>query len=284
MHALNLADIVAGAWQLFWGRRRVWFDLALIPLIWSMLLDMTLLPRPADMAALSGPDGSANPEAGAAAFGFLASALLYLVLSMMVWTMFASAWMRACLGEQPASARPPGLYWSSYDSGVLGAAVRLTLILFAGFAVVMLVLGPSLLGQGLNAGSAMSVAIVALFGVAPMLARSSLILPAASVGQPAAIVDSWRQSSGNALRLLVLLLSLVVVAYLVGFLVAIVLADILRGLFGTPLTIGPRLVLVLVVNLTSFAASAVILAALALCYRRLGGPRLRPVAAEQDDG
>ena len=103
---------------------------------------------------------------------------------------------------------------------MLGAAIRLLLILLAGFALIMVLFGSGAFRSGLTPATALSFAIFALLAMAPLLARSCLILPAAATGQSARLVDSWRGTQGNALRLTFMLTGLVVLGYFVSFLVA----------------------------------------------------------------
>ncbi|MGE0659755.1 MAG: hypothetical protein AB7F36_04305 [Reyranellaceae bacterium] len=272
MRPLNLPAILARAWRQFRDRRGRWFDMAIVPLIWLLALDMMLLPAPAEMAVMT----TGTIERGQA-MSLVGSVLLYMLLSLIVWAMFAAAWLRDCLAASPRSGAVAGLSWSAPESRVLGGAIRLLLMLLAGFMISVMVLGSSALGGGMTPGGALSIGVVALFGMAPLLARSSLILPAAALGEDSSLGRSWRLTQGNALRLLGLLLVLVVAGYVITFLAGSLAGGILRGLFGAPLTIGPRLVLHLAVNLASFAVSAFVLAALAACYRQLSGGALGAV-------
>lgn len=279
MRVLIPQQILAGAWNLVWRQWREWFDRALIPLIWLLALDLLLLPDPSLISGLTAETAQAQ---GGQVMRFLGSVALYMVLSLTIWTMFATAWLRACLGA-PSGTAPAGLSWSRFESGVLGAAIRLLLILFAGFAVIMLLFGSGVFRNGLTPATALSFGIFALLAMAPLLARSCLILPAAATGQSARLADSWRGTKGNALRLTFLLTGLVVLGYFVSFVVASLLGGIFGSVFGSPLSLGPRLVLLLAINLMSLATSAFTLAAVALAYRQLGGgPGLQVVRPSTD--
>ncbi len=276
MRTLVPQHIMSGAWRLVWQQRREWFDRALVPLVWLLALDLFLLPDPSRIAAIT--SGAESDQV----MGFFLSVVLYLVLSLVIWSMFAAAWLRYCLSAGSAPALS-GLSWSRSESGVMGGAIRLVLILFAGFAFIMVLFGSGVFSRGLTASSAMSFAFLALIAMAPILARVSLILPAAATGQPARLVDSWRLTQGNGLRLSFMLTALVILSYFVSFLVAATVGSLLGGILGAPLSLGPRVVVLLVVNLTSLACSALVLAALALAYRQLGGGGgLQVVPQERD--
>jgi len=279
MRPLNVPEILRRAWRLTVQQPRRWFDMAVVPLILLLALDLLLLPDPTALMTMS----AGGPIDQGAATAFLGSVILYFLLSLIVWTMFASAWLQACLDVPAVPGAIPGLSWSKTDSRVLGGVIRLVLILMAGFTISVVVLGSGALGGGMNPGTAMSIGVMAFFGMSPLLARSSLILPAAAAGQNATLGESWRRSQGNALRLLLLLLGLVVGGYVASFVVGGVVAAILRGMFGTPFSVGPRLVLHLAINLASFATGAFILAALASCYRQIAsGTVLRPIDDRRD--
>lgn len=277
MRMLNPQQTLSGAWQLFWGQKRTWFDVAVVPLILLMALDLLLLPDPTPIAGLT--TQTAEAQSGEV-MGFLGSVLLYILLSLAIWAMFAAAWLRLCLGLTPTGI--PGLSFSAIDLRVLGAAIRLLLVLFVGFAVVMIVFGSGVLARGLTSTNAITFAFLALIAMAPILARLSLILPAAATEQSSRFADAWRMSKGNGLRLAFLLTGLVVLCYIANYLLAATIGSLLAGFLGTPLTFGPRLVLLLAINIMSLATSALVLAALALCYRQLSGPGLHVVPQQRD--
>lgn len=277
MRVLNPQQVLSGAWQLFWGQRRAWFDLALVPLVWLLALDVLLLPNPSRIIAMT---TASAPAQGGEILGFMGALLLYLILLLAVWSMFAAAWMRACL-NLPLTAIP-GLSWSVNEMRVLGAAFRLMLLLFAGFALIMILFGSGLLSRGLTPSTVTIFGFLALIAMAPILARSSLILPAAAIGQPARLGDSWRSSKGNGVRLAFLLAAIVLLSYFVMYVLTATAGGLLAGILGTPLSFGPRLVLHLVVNILSLASTAFVLAALSICYRQLTGPGLQVVPQERD--
>jgi hypothetical protein len=277
MRVLIPQQILAGAWQLFWVHKRAWFDLGLVPLIWLLALDLLLLPDASRVLGVTAQNAQAQ---SGEIMGFFGSVLLYMILSLVIWSAFAAAWLRACLNLMPTGI--PGLSWSVTDMRVVGGAIRLILILFAGFALVMILFGSGAFSRGLTPSSAMSFAFLALIAVAPVLARLGLILPAAATGQSARLGDAWRLSKGNGLRLAFLFAALVVLSYVAIYLVTATSSAVLAGILGKPLTFGPRLVLHLIVNLMSLGTSALVLAALALCYRQLSGPGLQVVAQERD--
>jgi hypothetical protein len=277
MRSLNLQQILSGAWQLAWHHKRTWFDLAIVPLIWLLALDLLLVPDVAKIAGLTAQTAQAK---SGDVMSFLGAMLLYLFLSLTVWSMFASAWLRACLNVPLSSI--PGLSWSIADMRVLGAAIRLVLILFMGFVVVMILFGSGAMSRGLTPSNAISFAFLALIAIAPLLARLSLILPAAATGQSARLIDAWRLTAGNGLRLAFMLLALVVLCYLAIYLATSTASALAVGILGAPLTLGPRLVLHLILNVLSLGMSALVLAVVALAYRQLTGPSLQVVPQERD--
>jgi hypothetical protein len=278
MRVLIPQQILAGAWQLFWVHRRAWFDLALVPLIWLLAVDLLLAPDASRILGITAQNAQAQ---SGEIMGFLGSALLHMILSLVIWSAFAAAWLRACLNLMPTGI--PGLSWSATDMRVLGGAIRLVLILFVGFVLVMILFGSGAFSRGLTPSSAISFAFMALIVVAPVLARLGLILPAAATGQSARLGDAWRLSKGNGLRLAFLLAALVVLSYLVIYLVTNTADAVLGGLLGKPLSFGPKLVLHLIHKMVSLGTSALVLAALALCYRQLSGPGLQVVSPQERD-
>ena len=96
MRVLIPQQILSSAWHLVWRQWRSWFDLALIPLIWLLALDLLLLPDPSQITGLTAETAQAK---GGEVISFFGSVVLYMVLSLAIWTTFATAWLRACFGR-----------------------------------------------------------------------------------------------------------------------------------------------------------------------------------------
>jgi hypothetical protein len=274
MRVLNPQLVLIGAWQFFWGYRRAWFDLATIPLIWLVLILLFLRP---DLSAVMGLDLK-DPAAQAVAGRFLGSSILCLAAMIIVWAMFASAWCRFCLGLAPSSSTPTGLSFDSPVRAVAASIIKLFAIHMAISLLVLIFSGTQ--AQTVIAPSGLS--IVALLASAPLLLRSSIITPAAAAGTPLSLGAAWRLTRGNWLRLMIAVGVAAVAAVLCGLFLSLVVGGVAQGLFGAPLSLGPRLVVVLVNALMLLAATAFVLSAVVLCYRQLVGPGLQIVPQERD--
>jgi hypothetical protein len=131
-------------------------------------------------------------------------AMLLVALGLIPYTLFAVTWHRlALLG--PAAAAPPLVPpWRPRHSRFLGFFILVTLI---GYFVV-LPLG--ILVGGLVMASAEEVPTVALVLLVPAVAiamfyltlRLSFVFPAISVDERYGLVESWRHTAGQGLRLL----------------------------------------------------------------------------------
>ena len=106
MRPLNVPEILRRAWRLTVQQPRRWFDMAVVPLILLLALDLLLLPDPTALMTMS----AGGPIDQGAATAFLGSVILYFLLSLIVWTMFAStcqphrAQSPACRGRGPIPA------------------------------------------------------------------------------------------------------------------------------------------------------------------------------------
>lgn len=274
MRVLVPQQILAGGWQLFWQQRRTWFDLAIIPLVWSMLIRLLLAP---DLSAIMALDPQ-DPAVQGIAARLMGSTLLFIAASIVVWAMFASAWMRVCLALPPASAAPAGLSINATVRAVAAGLIKLMLICMAISLVAFMFAGTQ--GQSVRALSGLST--VALLASVPILVRLSMVLPAAAAGTSLGLGGAWRMTRGNWMRLL---FSIGIAA--LGATFASVIADsfliaLVQGIFGSNLSVGPRLVLYLIDGLVAFATTAFLLAIVALCFRQLSGPGLQVVPTQRD--
>jgi len=275
---MNLAvpDIFASALRLSWQQRRALFDIALIPIVFSLIIDMVFEPLLIDSnytVALQ-----ANPVAT------FAGILGFFLLSLLPWAAFAVGWTRHCLiGAQEGSVSIAT--WSAREGRYFGAMLKLFMVYAACLFVALLAL---LMIRGGSVPTSKSLALMGmglLFAIGYVLARLSLVLPAAAVDLRLGLATALRYSQGNGWRLFVVLILLLLLAYFGGVFVIMLLVRLLMLLFDPPLSLGPATVLTLVEETVGYMLGAPFLAAMALAFRQLTGWRptgeLRPLAQPQ---
>lgn len=166
---------------------------------------------------------------------------------------------------------------------VIGAA----LLFFFGymFATVIMAVLAGALSQVTGLGAVVALLVTVLIGgVVFAGVKLSLVLPVIVIERvhnpAAALVRSWRLTSGNTLRLLAfyLLLGLayLVVAMVVGM-VAMALATLIAGQGKVAMLIGG-----MVTGVVGAAASALFTAILAAIHRQLAGPSAEAIGATFD--
>lgn len=267
-----MPEIFVGALRLSWQRRRALFDIALIPLIVSLAIDVFVKPVLIDanytVALQSNPGG------------VFIGLLGYILLSLLPWSAFAVGWTRHCLlgpppvGPSPAGPSPAGpltAQWTSRELRYFGATLKLLLVYGVGSFIAMLIVLTVHGGQMPTSTSLVLISLGLLVAMGYVLTRLCLVLPAAALDQPFGFVTALRYSQGKGLSLLMLMLLLFLLAFFSGPLAAIVIGQVLAQFFDQPFSIGPDLVLRLAVEIASYACSAPLLAAMGLAFSRLTG-------------
>lgn len=260
--ALSVPDIFVAALRLSWQQRRAVFDIALLPLICSLVIDLVFEPLLVDRqytVALQ-----TNPS------GVFIGILALLLLSLLPLSAFAVGWTRHCLFG-PQEQAPTVASWTMREMRYFGATLKLLLVYSVCVFVVLLVAVSLHGGRMPTSKSLVLIGVVLLFTVGYVLTRLSLVLPAAAVDVRLDFVSSLRYSQSNGWRLFAVLILLLLLAFLGSLLVSTVAIRLLALVFATPFSIGPTLVAKLVGEIASYALMAPLLAAMALGFRQLTG-------------
>lgn len=258
---LIVPDIFSAALRQSWRQRRALFDIALLPIVFSLVIDMVFKPLLVDTNYTI--DLQRNPA------GMMLGIIAYFLLSLMPWAAFAVGWTRHCLVGMPAAHAS----WTWRETRYFGAMLKLFLVyagcLFLALMALMILRG----GQMPTSKSLVLMGLGLLFAVGYLLARLCLVLPAAAVDLRFDLGTALRYSQRNGWRLFVVLILLLLLAYFGGLFVVIVVARLLMLAFGQPLTLGPDTVLTLIEEIVSYGLSAPFLAAMAMSFRQLTGWR-----------
>ena len=274
MRVLIPQQILSSAWQLFWTHRRAWFDLSIVPLTLSLLVQLLLRPNLGEIVALD-PNDPATRELAAS---FMLSWVVFIAASIIIWAMFASAWMRFCLDLPQASSVPTGLSFNAPARGVAAGFIKLMLISVTVTLLILVVMG----GRVPTLGALSGITLMALLASAPFLIRLSMMLPAAAAGQKLSLGGAWRMTRGNGLKLLFVVGIVFAGTFVAAALLEGLLAAIMHSLFNYPLSLGPRTLLLLIDGLIAFSTTAFLLATVSVCYRQLSGPGLQIVPQQRD--
>jgi hypothetical protein len=260
--ALAVSDIFVAALRTSWQQRRALFDIALLPIICSLVIDLVFEPMLVDRqytVALQ-----TNPS------GVFIGILALFLLSLLPLSAFAVGWTRHCLIGQQQGA-PPVANWTMREMRYFGATLKLLLV-YSVCVFVALLIAVSLHGGRMpTSKSLVLIGVALLFAVGYVLTRLSLVLPAAAVDLRLDFVSSLRYSQGNGWRLFAVLILLLVLAFLGSLLVGTIVTRLLALFFAMPFSIGPRLMSTLIGEIASYALMAPLLAALALGFRSLTG-------------
>lgn len=273
MRVLVPGQILSSGWKLFWTHRRAWFDCAIIPLIWLIAVALFLLPSSPEPISLDPND----PASRDTAMELLTRLILLMAALIVIGAMFSTAWMRFCLGLGAAAA-PAGLSFDPTVRAVTASLVKLTLVHIAATLVVLTVAG----ADTRTIASSFELRILALLASAPLLIRLSMMLPAAASGGSSKIGAAWQMTRGNWFSLLLTVGSASLTAALASVLLTQIIQALVRGIFGALLTIGPRMILLLINGSILFAGAAFVLSVIVVCYRQLSGPSLQVVPEQRD--
>ena len=263
---LIFSELIAEAFRRVTGNLRILLDLALVPTVISMALQ--LVGR-----WLSGD----RPEP--------LEAMVIKLFDFIPATMFTVAWYRLVLLGPEALEGTPGLIWTARERGYLGQLLLISvvpIVLHALFWVLMPwpmeAPGPGPLPAGVE--TALPVFFAFLVTVFITL-RLSFGLVAPSVDLAWTPHLSWRYGKGNGPTILFALLLLLVIDFAVKALAILILQGLAQAFFGAPFTLGPWLVVTLIVETIAYVAIAPVVTVQALIFRSLtgwgpGGPLRQP--------
>jgi hypothetical protein len=244
---LPVAELVRQSYALLGRHRDDLLRLGVVPVLIAFVIDASALGAMTD--ALSGaPD----------------PALFLFLLGVVPMTLFAVNWLRTLL-LGPAAAPGLGLRWGRRETRFLLLGVWISLL--AGLAVIF-PLGALFAFLGSSAALLPFALGAALLGYLYILLRLSLALTAVAIDETGGFSDSWAATQGVSGRFL-----LIVVLTALPFQLAALLLPVLLVAVG--LHDAAPFASLLAGVVLRYLVSAAALAAIALAYRRLRGPRLR---------
>src|SRR6185369_449094 len=148
-------------------------DIALLPLICSLIVDLVLQPLLVDRDNYT---AMLQTNPGGVFFGILALLLLWLL----PLSAFAVGWMRHCLIGPQAEGTSVAA-WSLREMRYFGATLKLLLVYGVCMFVALLVVISLHGGRMPTSKSLVLIGAALLFAIGYVLTRLSLILPAAAV-------------------------------------------------------------------------------------------------------
>lgn len=269
MIPLAFGDVVSESFRFFFANLRLFFHLVTIPWILSIAIRV--------IGSLVMPDDDI-------VFG----ALIEKTLDVLPTTMFMVAWLRVTLLGSQRLDRLPGLGWSPRETAFLVHLVQVAGITFALMATMMLMLGtldPQTLRAGTDPDVARRQALAAPLAAGVVTSfvlalRVSWGLAGTAVDVPFSPRLSWAYGRGNGWTIIGILFLLGFTGAVVATIVMLVVASVMRGIFGPGLgvaTVGWTAAI-----LASYAGNAVMATAQAIIFRNLlawrEGKPLPPVA------
>jgi hypothetical protein len=249
---------IGHAWRLLWTNRDDLLRLAIVPAGLSFALDLVALALEGGSAETS---AAADPRAGF---------WLILVAKIVLATLFSVSWLRFLLLRGERNRRDFGMRWTRRHTTFLWR----NLVLILCFTTIV-VLVAALTGGALSMGRAAAleasgagafvVGLVLLAGTY-ICFRLSLIFPAIAVGQAYGFAQSWRDTAGVGLQL-VLIFGLILASGLLPFVLLVEIGAATGFLAAAPFTAT------LVQTAFGFVLTAATLNVLAIAFGRLSGWR-----------
>ena len=208
-----------------------------------------------------GRGGPPGPNAALATFGVG-------LLNIVLYVMFAVAWHRKYLLPDERVTVADALKWRREKTRFLLRSVGISLVAGLAAAAVALV-GSTLTAAapplGIVVMAAATLIALVLFG------RLSLILPAAAVGRrDFGFQDAWRETRGNALAMVLILLLPVMIAFIAG--IPAMIVALLFGSAGLLETVTGYAIVSLIGTALNYVAIAIAVTSLSEAYYRLIGP------------
>lgn len=159
----------------------------------------------------------ANLAAAAGLYGYLPALAISAFVFCMIAAWVAMSWHRHILLKENAVAVLPKNNSSAFD-GYFDVVMNFALLAFVVFLMIKFLMVPlvPVLGLGGPGGEVVSIMINAL--LVSIVLRHGLVLPAAAIGRPMDMGESWRATSGYSGPIYTVALVITLVAELVGLL------------------------------------------------------------------
>lgn len=262
MPPFSVVDLLAAILRFCWERRRVWADMAMVPIALTFAVETV-----ADMV-----------------FDSPSSMTVWLAVRFVLLfplVMFAVAWQRYCLLGAPVASAPVRLAWGTRETRFLGMLVKLLIAYIVLFIPISALLG-IILGGAARPETVMMATLLAAIPVALVLGRLAIGLPAAALDRPMSLREAWRYGEGNSWRVLAVIAGTGLVGGTIVFFLAVVTGEVMRMLSGgATLSLGPLVMRNLIFAILMFVDAALMSTALAFLFRHLTGWRpdgsLRPL-------
>ena len=249
-------DIITAACQDTWENRRDLVTFAFLPVIMAAIIGTLILAAIGDPEIVPG-ETKQIPTAFLLRWGF--GNLVYWIVSMALYTVFAVAWHRRILIGPEGTTVGAAMHWdkrqSLYYRHLMLLIVNLSMLLLFTTVLLKQVI-PIVLAMG-----AMLIVVCLLFS------RAALTLPAAAVNAPMTIAESARLTNGNGWRILVCVLLPQLLAMLLTGGAVILISLPPAGVFETSMT--AKFLLALAAQSINYTGFAVGITALSLAYRQL---------------
>jgi hypothetical protein len=221
---------------------------ARLTLLLAMAPTLFLFLTNADLMTGSGMPDPANPNAMPEVNWLMA--LLGAVLSVVAWVWAAVGWHRFVLLEEYAQGVLPPWHGSNNGSYFL-RALQVGLILLGALILMTIVIGLAFMILP-GAGMAVLLGIGLVVGVSWAGTRVGLVLPAAAIGAPLTIGESWQVTKPVSGQILLPIIVIALVAGLSGQAVLLVLGPNLLGVLASSLVSWLQLLVNLALMTTLF--------------------------------
>lgn len=175
------------------------------------------------------PDFTGLSEGARFESGTVALILIANILSFIVTVQFVTAWHRQFLsdGGQPR--------WFAFSFG--GRELRyilmtiLTTLVIIAALIIPIILVAFLMFNAMQSGEFSALGVMAIpivWGLSIFLwARFSMVLPAAAIGAPAGLKDSWRATKGSVLRIAAVQILMVLIIIIPLAIIMIIFMDVM---------------------------------------------------------
>jgi hypothetical protein len=256
MIKLAFGDVISESFRFFFGNLRLFFHLVTIP--WTLSVAIRVF----------GSLVMSDDET-------ILAALVEKTVDILPVSIFLVAWMRVTLLGSQRLDRLPGTGWSARETAFLVHLVQVAGVTFALMATMMLMLGsldPQALRTGIDPEVAQRQALAAPLAAGVIVSfllalRVSWGLAGTAVDVPFSPRLSWAYGRGNGWTIVGILFLLGFTGAVVSTIVMLLVASIMRGIFGPGLgvaTVGWTAAI-----LASYAGNAVTATAQAIIFRNL---------------
>ena len=253
-------ETIAAAYRFLLDERRDFLAYAALPIVAVALAQVLFLLTLAGADETEGSGGLGLVRAGIVA------------VSVVTYVMFAVAWHRRYLAENPAPTVGEALRWSSRHWQFVGQFLRLILAIIP-VGLFLGLLGLPLAGAGPGAAPQLVPLAAAAFVSAGLIyGRLVLILPAVTVDRPLTLQRAWALTKGNSWRMFWLVVLPAIPIQIAGGLVSLILFQIHILVIGPVTPAGPlstSLILNLFDQLVSFIGLGATVTVLSIVYKDL---------------